>query len=46
MIVGLGDPQRPQLLDLDKLDRRLVYGEVLAFAQAVKALDAAPAAAL
>ena len=45
-LLQAGDAQRPQLLDLDKVDKRLMYGEILAFAQAIKALDAAPAAAL
>ncbi len=45
-LLQAGDAQRPHLLDLDKLDQRLMYGEILAFAQVIKALDAAPAAAL
>ena len=45
-LLQAGDAQRPHLLDLDKLDQRLMYGEILAFAQAIKALDAAPASAL
>ena len=45
-LLQAGDAQRPQLLDLDKLDKRLMYGEIVAFAQAIEALDVAPAAAL
>jgi len=45
-LLQAGDAQRPQLLDLDKLDMRLMYGEILAFARTVEALDAAPASAL
>ena len=45
-LLQAGDAQRPQLLDLDKLDMRLMYGEILAFAQTIQALDAAPASAL
>jgi len=45
-LLQAGDAQRPHLLDLDKLDMRLMYGEILAFAQTIQALDAAPASAL
>ena len=45
-LLQAGDAQRPQLLDLDKLDMRLMYGEIVAFARTIGALDAAPAAAL
>jgi len=45
-LLQAGSAQRPQLLDLDKLDMRLMYGEILAFAQVLEALDAAPASAL
>ncbi len=45
-LLQAGDAQRPQLLDLDKLDKRLMYGQILAFAQTIEALDAAPAFAL
>ena len=45
-LLQAGDARRPQLLDLDKLDQRLMYGEILAIARAVGALDAAPASAL
>ncbi len=45
-LLQAGDAQRPQLLDLDKLDKRLMYGQILAFAQTIEALDAAPPTAL
>ena len=45
-LLQAGDAQRPHLLDLDKLDQRLMYGEILAFAQTVETLDAAQASAL
>ncbi|MGO9779306.1 MAG: hypothetical protein ACLPQY_05960 [Streptosporangiaceae bacterium] len=45
-LLQAGDAQRPQLLDLDKLDQRLMYGEILAFAQTIETLDAAQASAL
>jgi hypothetical protein len=45
-LLQAGDAQHPQLLDLDKLDMRLMYGEILTFARAIQALDAAPASAL
>ena len=44
-LLQAGDAQRPQLLDLDKLDMRLMYGEILTFARAIETLDAAPASA-
>ena len=37
---------RLERLDLDKLDQRLMYGQVLALAQTIGTLDALPAAAL
>ncbi len=45
-LLQAGDAQHPQLLDLDKIDERLMYGEILTFARAIEALDAAPASAL
>ena len=45
-LLQAGDAHRPHQLDLDKLDKRLMYGQILALAQTVEALDAAPAAAL
>ena len=38
--------QQPQLLDLDKLDQRLMYGQILALARTIGTLDALPASAL
>jgi hypothetical protein len=45
-LLQAGDAQQPQLLDLDKLDQRLMYGQILACAQTIGALDAVPASAL
>jgi hypothetical protein len=45
-LLQAGDAQQPQLLDLDKLDQRLMYGQILAYAQTIGALDAVPASAL
>ncbi len=45
-LLQAGDAQQPQLLDLDKLDQRLMYGQILALAQTIDTLDALPASAL
>jgi hypothetical protein len=45
-LLQAGDTQQPQLLDLDKLDQRLMYGQILALAQTIGTLDALPASAL
>ena len=45
-LLQAGDAQQPQLLDLDKLDQRLMYGQILAAAQTIETLDAAPATVL
>ena len=45
-LLQAGDAQRPHLLDLDKLDQRLMYGQILAFAQTIEALDVVPSSAL
>ena len=45
-LLQAGDTQQPQLLDLDKLDQRLMYGQILAVAQTIGTLDALPASAL
>ncbi len=45
-LLQAGDAQQPQLLDLDKLDQRLMYGQILALAQTIGALDALPVSAL
>ena len=44
-VMEAGDARQPQLLDLDKLDQRLMYGQILAYAQTIGALDAVPASA-
>jgi hypothetical protein len=33
------------MLDLDKLDKRLAYGQILSFARTITTLDRAPASA-
>jgi hypothetical protein len=45
-LLQAGDAQHPELLDLDKLDPRLMYAEILAFAQSITALDSLPSSAL
>ena len=45
-LLQAGDARQPQLLDLDKLDQRLMYGQILALAQTIGTLDALPASAL
>jgi hypothetical protein len=42
-VLQAGSRTRPKLLNLDKLDKRLIYGQILSFARAISALDAAPA---
>jgi len=44
-LLQAGDQGRPHQLDLDKLDKRLMYGQILSFARTIRTLDAAPAAA-
>jgi hypothetical protein len=43
-LLQAGSRTRPKLLNLDKLDKRLIYGQILSFARTISALDAAPAA--
>ncbi len=45
-LLQAGDARHPELLDLDKLDPRLMYAEILAFARSIAALDALPSSAL
>ena len=45
-LLQAGDAQQPQLLDLDKLDQRLMYGQILALARTIGTLDALPAFAV
>lgn len=42
-LLQAGDPRRPKLLDLDKLDKRLIYAQILSLAHTITAMDAAPA---
>lgn len=44
-LLQAGSQTQPQLLNLDKLDKQLIYGQILTFAQTISALDAAPATA-
>ena len=39
-LLQAGDAQHPALLDLDKLDKHLMYGQILTFARTILALDA------
>lgn len=41
-LLQAGDAQRPDLLDLDKLDPGLMYGQIAAMARTLDAFDAAP----
>lgn len=45
-LLQAGDPRRPQLLDLHKLGMRRMNGQIVAFAQTIEALSAAPGSAL
>jgi hypothetical protein len=45
-LLQAGDPQNPRLLDLDKLDPRLAYGQLLTFARTIEILDTTPTSAL
>jgi hypothetical protein len=42
-LLQAGSRTQPQLLNLDKLDKRLIYGQILSFCRTISALDAAPA---
>lgn len=44
-LLQAGDRAHPRLLDLDKLDKRLAYGQILSFARTITTLDRAPASA-
>ena len=44
-LLQAGDRRNPRMLDLDKLDKRLAYGQILSFARTIKTLDRAPASA-
>jgi hypothetical protein len=45
-LLQAGSRTQPQLLNLDKLDKELIYGQILSFAKTISALDAAPATSL
>ncbi|HMF25493.1 MAG TPA: hypothetical protein VKG24_25675 [Pseudolabrys sp.] len=42
-LLQAGSRTQPYLLNLDKLDKKLIYGQILSFARTMSALDAAPA---
>jgi hypothetical protein len=42
-VLQVGSRTQPDLLNLEKLDKRLIYGQILSFAGTISALDAAPA---
>jgi hypothetical protein len=45
-LLQAGDAQHPEQLDLDKLDKNLIYGQILTFAKTIETLDRTPASAL
>jgi hypothetical protein len=38
-LLQAGDAQHPEQLDLDKLDKNLIYGQILTFAKTIETLD-------
>jgi hypothetical protein len=42
-LLQAGSLTQPQLLNLDKLDKQLIYGQIQSFARTISTLDAAPA---
>jgi hypothetical protein len=44
-LLQAGSAQHPELLDLEKLDKRLMYGQILAFAKTIRTLDRARSSA-
>jgi hypothetical protein len=45
-LLQAGGAQHPELLNLDKLDKKLAYGQTLTFAQTIQTLDHTPTSAL
>lgn len=45
-LLQAGDAQHPEQLDLDKLDKNLMYGQILTCAKTIETLDRTPANAL
>jgi hypothetical protein len=45
-LLQAGDSRHPELLDLDKLDKNLMYGQILAFSKTVEMLDRTSTSAL
>ena len=43
-LLQAGSQARPELLNLDKLDKHLIYGQIQSFARTISTLDAAEAA--
>lgn len=44
-LLQAGTAQRPGLLNLEQLDKNLMYGQILTFARTIETLDAAPTSA-
>lgn len=44
-LLQAGNPQHPDLLNLDQLDKNLIYVQILTFARTIQALDQAPSSA-
>jgi hypothetical protein len=45
-LLQAGDARHPEQLDLDKLDKNLMYGQILTYANTIETLDRTPANAL
>jgi hypothetical protein len=45
-LLQAGDTQHPEQLNLNKLDKNLIYGQILTFADTIETLDQTPANAL
>ena len=45
-LLQAGDAQHPEQLDLDKLDKNLMYGQILTYANTIETLDRTPGNAL
>jgi hypothetical protein len=45
-LLQAGDAQHPEQLDLDKLDKNLMYGQIVTFAKAIETLDYTGASSL
>ncbi|MGH3866899.1 MAG: hypothetical protein ACRDQ4_12310 [Pseudonocardiaceae bacterium] len=45
-LLQAGDAQHPEQLDLDKLDKNVIYGQIPTFANTIKTLDHTPSSEL